>query len=285
MYQFNHYYRYLINNDEFTEKKATCRKYNIDRDLEFIRKMIHTNLPEYRIFINHKGEKGVLNEDGEVIIGNIYLESTDIFNRNENLSELKIEIFSDRDRTYYIAINKGKFNNMYLFGTYYKCLGREGMNKLFEHFLEWGQIMGIVPWRIPKWFNYRDVRFLQQLNSDCSIKLYKYVPNCVINGQYEYFQFGNDFHFIPMIGIKKDEVDEFKVISTFIRHPIPGNEHYRLGFFHAFITTEEFTVNEKTQVFCCDGAIGLTDLLHEYPNCDSIGGTYWRTEFYPSHTQ
>ena len=285
MYQFNHYYRSLVDSDEFYEKKATCRKLNLERDLEFIYDIINTNIPEYKIIFNYRGEESVLNEAGEVILATIYLISTNILNKNESFNEFKIEIFSDRARNYYISFRYGKFGNMYLFGSSFKCFGRAGMKKYFEHILEWRQLFGTCLWKNPKWFCDEDVKLLQLLNSDCSIKLYNYVQNGIINGQYDYFRFGHDFHFIPMIGMRKEGIGEFKIISSKSGYGISGDKDKFTGKFYAFLTTDDFLETEKTIAFCCEGAMGLTDLLHEYPYCDNIGETYRRTEFNTSYSE
>ena len=280
MYHFNHYYKKLDTNSEFSIKKSLCEKVNIFDDIMSICNAIDMTIPEFDITIQYGESESLYRENEDIKQAKIIIDI-------KGLPSFCIDFFADSDRTYYVALRKIKFTHLFMAATYFKCHGSTGLKKLIEHYLGWGELFVSLFWKRPLDFRYEDIEQIKIFNPQYTIKQYHRMMHNLVCDEFSFFEFNNanSFHCVPMIGMSKGRKNEFIVISTNMKNYIKGSYDFTENvFFYVFKTIHEGTYKEKTSVFCCNGVVGLTDFLNEYPKCENIGDTYRYAKTYPFKT-
>ena len=276
MYHFDKYYKRLESTKEFSEKKMTCKKVNILDNILSICNTIDMALPEFDITIQYGESESLLRENDDIKEVKIIIDTKDY-------PSFCIDFFADNDRIYYVALRKIKWCNMFLAATYFKCQGAAGLKKLIEHYLDWGELFANLYWDRPSGFNYEDVEQIKIFNPQYTIKQYHRLRHNLDCDEYSFFEFNKEQSFccVQMIGMSKGWKNEFMVISTSNEiYNKNSKENTLKGYFYVFKTNHVGTYKEKTTAICCNGVIGLTDYLNEYPKCENIGLSYWPAKLF-----
>jgi len=269
MYQFSHLYKIIKCQDDHDIKKNTCQKIGIIDTVDMIRKLITGKVPDIVLKVKYATEDGIESEEPTEIA---------IFILKFKGRKFRFKVFSDTHQTFYVSIREGA---LFLLSSNYECYGKKGLIVFFEHYFEWGELFGTRHFSHPLNVRYIDIELLQIMNPDYSIKIYKSQRHKIVDGQFEIFQFGDESKYLPspMIGMFKEGVGEFTVVSVFKYVPSAIINYQHLGFFYVFKSDDERPENKNPVAFCCRGVIGVTDVLKQYPNCALKTDFYRRTRW------